>query len=343
MANELQGIDVSHHQGSVDWEAVSNDPGNMRFGIAKATEGADYLDPRFKENMGKIRDLNQREGRIVLYPGAYHFARPDNRHGRAGGETEGLWFTSQLIQAKNEGFIESLEHGFLEPWLDFEKYSDSDYEQNIPWIEGFLHIVAEETGRMGGIYTGPNIWRYEVGNTDYFNDWPLWEVKYKDYGGDPNSSPPRMPTDESKEEWAWTLWQWSGGGDFAYYGPVQGVNGACDVNRLQGTEETLAQLANISSEPPEPSDVTWPRPPQQLDLNTLRGSYSDYVARVQGLLLSHNYGPDGLVGSNGRPDGLMGNKTQSYLEDFKTKHMLSANTVVDWDTWWALVYDKLRV
>ena len=346
MANDIQGIDVSHHQGSVDWEAVSNDPGNMRFGIAKATEGADFLDPRFMENMSKIRELNEREGRIVLYPGAYHFARPDNRHGRSGGETEGRWFCETLLAALNAGCIASLKEGFLEPWLDFEKYSDSDYEQNIPWIEGFLHIVAEETGRMGGIYTGPNIWRYELGNTDHFNAWPLWEVKYKEYGEDPNASPPRMPTDESKDEWVWKMWQWSGGGDFDYYGGVQGVNADCDVNRFNGTEDDLAALAGSSSPPIDPPPIeslAWPRPPQQLDLNTLRGSYSDYVARVQGLLLSHKYGPDGLTGSNGLPDGLMGNKTESYLKDFKTKHRLSADTVVNWDTWWALVYDKLRV
>ena len=49
------------------------------------------------------------------------------------------------------------------------------------------------------------------------------------------------------------------------------------------------------------------------------GSYSDYVSRVQGLLLSHGYGPDGLVGSNGRPDGLMGDKTEAALLDFKRR------------------------
>ena len=342
MANDLQGIDVSHHQGSVDWEAVSNDPGNFRFGICKATEGIDWDDDRFVENMLKIRELNDRKQEIVIYPGAYHFARPDNRIGRAGGEAEGRWFCQNLIEARAAGAIESLEHGFLEPWIDFEKYSPSDDQENIPWIEGFLHIVNEELGRIGGIYTGPNVWRYEVGDTDVFNSHPLWEVKYRREGEDPNANPPRMPTDESKPEWVWSIWQWSGGGDFAYYGRVDGV-GICDVNRFNGNEQDLARLADNSYDPPPISEFTWPRPPQQLDLNMLRGSYSDYVARVQGLLLSHGYGPDGLVGSSGRPDGLMGNKTQGYLEDFKTKHMLSANTVVDWDTWWALVYDKLRV
>jgi len=347
MANTIQGIDVSKHQGTVDWEAVANDDGNMRFGICKATEGADYLDPRFMDNMRAIAELNQRAGRAVLYPGAYHFARPDNRPGRSGGETEGRWFSRNLKEAQQSGVIDSLEHGFLEPWLDFEKYSESDDKDNVPWIEGFLHVIKEETGRYGGIYTGPNIWRYEVGDTEYFNAYPLWEVKYSRTGEDPTARPPRMPTDTSKSEWVWSLWQWSGGGDYAYYGPVDGVNGACDVNRFNGTEDDLAKLANMGDgcggQPKPPSNsLTWPQPPQQVELNSFRGSYSEYVARVQGLLLAHKYGPSGLVGPDGLPDGLMGNMTERALKDFKEKHALPINTMMDWDTWWALAYAYLR-
>ena len=39
---------------------------------------------------------------------------------------------------------------------------------------------------------------------------------------------------------------------------------------------------------------------------------------------------------------MMGNKTEGYLLDFKTKHALPSDTVMDWDTWWALTYDLLR-
>ena len=342
MADMIQGLDVAHHQGNVNFAEVAED--GFRFCICKATEGADYEDPKFRENMGKIATL--RADDPSFYGGAYHFARPDNRTGRTGGETEGRWFSQVLNEVSQElGF--SIMQDFLEPALDFEVYSDSSGTQNIPWIEGFLDVLKGETGRDGMIYTGPNIWMYEVSNTDKFNAYPLWEVSYSSSGSDPTKSPPRMPkNDTAKEEWVWTLWQWSAGGDYAYYyrqfGDIAGVpSGIADVNRLNGGEERLRELANAGALPPV--GVTWPRPPQQLDLNTLRGSYSDYVARVQGLLLAHKYGPSGLTGSNGLPDGLMGDKTANYLKDFKSKHALSADTMMDWDAWWALAYDLLRV
>jgi GH25 family lysozyme M1 (1,4-beta-N-acetylmuramidase) len=344
MAELIQGLDVAHHQGNINFSEVAGD--GFRFCICKATEGADYEDPRFRENMEKIAELRATDP--SFYAGAYHFARPDNRTGRSGGETEGRWF-SKVLNETAEQFGFSIQEDFLEPALDFEKYTDENGTTNIPWIEGFLDVLQNETGREGMIYTGPNVWMYEVSNTTQFNAWPLWEVTYSSQGTNPDSNPIRMPKNEPDEPyWNWTLWQWSGGGDYAYYyrqfGPIAGIpSGIADVNRLNGDNERLRELANAEGvEPPPVEPVSWPRPPEQIDLNTLRGSYSDYVARVQGLLLSHKYGPKGLTGSNGLPDGLMGDKTESYLLDFKTKHALPADTVMDWDTWWALTYDLLR-
>jgi len=346
MAEMIQGLDVSHHQGSVNFEEVAGD--GFRFCICKSTEGSDYEDPRFRENMRKIAEL--RETNPNFYGGAYHFARPDNRTGRQGGETEGRWMSKVLNEVANEyGF--SIEENFLEPALDFEKYSESGAAENIPWIEGFLHVLQEETGRDGMLYTGPNIWMYEVGNTDQFVETPLWEVTYSPRGSDPNANPPRMPKNApDKEEWEWVLWQWSGGGNYDYYrrefGDIAGIpSGNADVNRLNGGEDVLRDLALADGEgpDPDPSPITWPRPPRVTDLITLRGSYSDMVARVQGLLLSHGFGPEGLVDKKtGRPDGLMGSKTEDALKTFKSQHRLPTDTVVDWDTWWALVYDLLR-
>ena len=347
MVEMIQGLDVAHHQGNVDFGAVAGD--GFRFCVCKATEGANYEDPKFRENMRKIAEL--RETDPSFFGGAYHFARPDNRVGRVGGEIEGRWFSQILNEVAVEyGF--SIESNFMEPALDFEKYSNSNGMQNIPWIEGFLEVLKSETGRDGMIYTGPNIWMYEVGNTTQFNAHPLWEVTYSSQGSDPAAQPPRMPKNEPDEPyWEWTFWQWSGGGDYDYYrrqfGDIAGIpGGVADVNRLNGGENRLRELANAESvpTPPDPpTDVGWPSPPPQLDLNSLRGSYSVYVARVQGLLLAHKYGPSGLTGSNGLPDGLMGDKTETYLKDFKSKHALSADVVMDWATWWALTYDQLRI
>ncbi len=341
MAEFIQGLDISHHQGDVNFTEVAQ--AGFRFCVCKATEGEDYEDPRFRENMKKVAELRTTDA--SFYPGAYHFARPDHHPGRSGGELEGRWFSKVLRETAAEcGF--SVARNFLQPALDFETYCDCTGTQNIPWIEGFLAVVQGETGRSVMLYTGPNIWKSEVSDTAQFVDRTLWEVKYNAKGSDPSAQPPQMPN--SGPAWEWTLWQWSGGGEFAYYhqqfGDIPGIpGGVADVSRLNGGDPQLRELANRRGFPSRPTtDVTWPRPPQQVDLETLRGSYSDYVARVQALLLAHGYGPDGLIGPSGFPDGLMGSKTESYLEDFKSQHQLAANTVVDWDTWWVLAYDQLR-
>src|SRR5262245_34821654 len=63
-ANYVQGVDVSWHQGPIDWNAVSR--AEVRFAYVKATEGADYVDPRFAFNWREAH-------RAGLYVGAYHF------------------------------------------------------------------------------------------------------------------------------------------------------------------------------------------------------------------------------------------------------------------------------
>lgn len=289
----------------------------MRFAIVKATEGVDYVDPKFRENWAKLVEL----GHEKLYRGAYHFARPSSGGGGAtDGEREARDFCKAL---KSAG---SWEVGCLPPALDFEEYSSSNASQNIPWIEAFVRVVESELGRKPMIYTGANVWKFEAGNTAAFKDLPLWQVYYSATA----TQPVAMPWDN------WTFWQWSGGGDFAFYGPVPGVRGACDVNRFNGSESDLAALAMIA-----PPVTTFPKPPKEQDLFLLRGSFSVVTKRVQGLLLSWGYGPVGLISPSGSLDGLSGPLTEKYLKTFKVSVGLPSDTVMDWPTWWALVYGNL--
>jgi len=60
----IRGIDVSHHQGRIDWSAVRD--AEIRFAFLKASEGRDHRDPRFHENWLEA-------GEAGLARGAYHF------------------------------------------------------------------------------------------------------------------------------------------------------------------------------------------------------------------------------------------------------------------------------
>jgi lysozyme len=62
---ETWGVDVSHHQGTIDWARVAATP-RLRFAYVKATEGGDFVDPAFTRNWSEAR-------RAGLRVGAYHF------------------------------------------------------------------------------------------------------------------------------------------------------------------------------------------------------------------------------------------------------------------------------
>lgn len=59
-----QGIDVSHHQGPIDWQSVRAE--GVDFAYIKASEGADFRDARFSDNWTGARSAG-------IGRGAYHF------------------------------------------------------------------------------------------------------------------------------------------------------------------------------------------------------------------------------------------------------------------------------
>lgn len=61
---ETYGVDVSHHQGAIDWPRVAGH--RIAFAYVKATEGATHVDTRFRENWAGARAAGVERG-------AYHF------------------------------------------------------------------------------------------------------------------------------------------------------------------------------------------------------------------------------------------------------------------------------
>jgi lysozyme len=62
--HSIKGIDVSHHQGKIDWAKVKND--NIRFAFIKSTEGATFQDSCFSYNAKEAK----KQGIKI---GAYHY------------------------------------------------------------------------------------------------------------------------------------------------------------------------------------------------------------------------------------------------------------------------------
>src|ERR1043166_1347174 len=64
----VRGVDVSHHQGTIDWSAVKT--AGITFAYIKATEGTRYQDPAFVQNWSGAAGSG-------IVGGAYHFFTRD--------------------------------------------------------------------------------------------------------------------------------------------------------------------------------------------------------------------------------------------------------------------------
>ena len=67
-SEEVFGIDVSHHQGDIDWQEVKKSNPDIAFVYVKCSEGKDYVDKSFKRNA-------EGAARNGFRVGAYHFFR----------------------------------------------------------------------------------------------------------------------------------------------------------------------------------------------------------------------------------------------------------------------------
>lgn len=100
----LRGIDISHHNGEVDFSRVASEEADVAFAYIKATEGTDFIDPAFIRNAR----LSVASG---IPSGAYHFFRYDTD-----GELQALNF---LHAIQGRGFT-------LPPAIDVEDWGNPD-------------------------------------------------------------------------------------------------------------------------------------------------------------------------------------------------------------------------
>ena len=98
----VRGIDVSSHQGKIDWEVLASQ--NISFAFIKATEGSSFADENFSYNFAEAQ-------KNALAVGAYHFFSYDSE-----GKTQA------------ENFINTVSpfDGMLPPVIDLEFYGDKE-------------------------------------------------------------------------------------------------------------------------------------------------------------------------------------------------------------------------
>lgn len=178
------GLDVSHHQGTIDWPAVKR-TGQVTFVYIKATEGGDWVDPRFASNWARARA----EGFTV---GAYHFF---------------TFCRSAEEQAANFVRVVPVESDALPPVLDLEFGGNCRRRPQVDEvrreIEGWQERVTARFGRRPLLYV-----TYEFLEAYLQDTPPPGEVWIRDI-----FMSPRVPR--------WQLWQFANRGHITgVRGPV---------------------------------------------------------------------------------------------------------------------------
>ena len=194
----IQGIDVSYWQGDIDWNKV-HDAG-IQFAYIKATEGGDYLDPKFLDNWYAAKKAGMARG-------AYHFiywCRPASE--------QALWFEQNVPQDPEA----------LPPVLDLEWNHQSktcpgkiSRKLALKKIKIILDAMEAHTGKQPIIYTDPIFHRDVLQGA--FRNYHFW---LRSVAAEP---------DDVYGQRSWAFWQ------FTTTGKVPGIDGKVDRNIYNGT------------------------------------------------------------------------------------------------------------
>lgn len=167
---EIIGIDVSAHNGDIDFDRVK--AGGIEFVIIKATEGGTFKDRRFVDNIRNARKAG-------LKVGAYHFFRFD---------------TPGYIQGLN--FVNSI-HGRdldLPVVIDIEEYTNPNLQttrlvmarviEMADYMESHGYRVMLYTNKKGhsrflkGRFEGYPLWICSLGSLPDDIDVTLWQATH---------------------------------------------------------------------------------------------------------------------------------------------------------------------
>ena len=146
------GIDLSHHNGDVDWDALETAP--LDFIYLKATEGRDWTDADFQQNWIEA----SRRGYAV---GAYHF-----------------YILCKPWEAQAVNFIRAVEvrDGTLPPAVDLEYAHNCkpfrDEAGTKAELQAFLDRLEAEYGAVPVLYTTKEFHADWIAGS--FDRYPLW-------------------------------------------------------------------------------------------------------------------------------------------------------------------------
>ena len=192
----VQGIDVSHHQGEINWSSIPKD--KVKFVYIKATEGGDWRDPMFTQNWTGAKNSG-------FEVGAYHF------------------FTlcrDGITQAKNFMNLVDTSNGMLPPVIDLEYVGNCaarpSREEFLLQLSDFVQEWQTFYMRKPVFYTTKEFYHDYLEGTDFVS-YSLW---IRDIFAKP----------DVKDYPSMVLWQ------YADNARIDGIKGPVDLNvAISGT------------------------------------------------------------------------------------------------------------
>lgn len=207
----LYGVDVSHWQGNIDFNALKTDR-NSDFLIAKASEGKTSTDAMFMRNMDMCKNAG-------ILRGAYHYVRGDS-----------LWheqcnnFLSRVypVWERDKDVLMALDvedKTLVERGALYTKELVSDMVDGIYQETGVFPLIYVSLGFMN-----PIMFKYD----DIYKKCGGWIAAW---GSTVRNKPKRADLNTS-------IWQYTS------KGTVAGIKGAVDLDRAYMTRESWLKFAN---------------------------------------------------------------------------------------------------
>ena len=149
------GLDISHHQGYIEWDSVATSKHPIQFIFIRATDGSRILDHEFHRNW------EESQGKHFIR-GVYHFYRPNQSS------------TDQFNFFKSHVYLRK---GDLPPVLDLERNSLFGRENLLRGVKNWLALAEKHYGVKPIIYANRDFYlRYF--NTKDFKPYHFWIAAY---------------------------------------------------------------------------------------------------------------------------------------------------------------------
>lgn len=149
-----EGIDVSHYQGSIDWDQVAGAE-KISYVYIKATEGATYVDDTYERNLREVR-------RVGLSVGSYHFYRPNTN------------WREQLDNLTNN--VKAHEQDLV-PIIDIEHRGHVSEAKFLRDLKDFVKHVERHYGKKPLLYSYQNFYNKHL--KGHFKDYHWMIAKYQ--------------------------------------------------------------------------------------------------------------------------------------------------------------------